>query len=90
MKLEWPIRYNIALGTAKGLAHLHNKSQARLVHSDIKAATILLDKVLEPKIADFGLARLYQNDSRKVHTFVAGARYDHRSLSHSLISLEFL
>ncbi len=75
MKLEWKSRFNIALGTAQGLAHLHTKLEAHLVHSDIKATNILLDKNLSPKIADLGLARLFQRDADKLHTFVAGARY---------------
>ncbi len=75
MKLEWKSRFNIALGTAQGLAHLHTKMEAHLVHSDIKAINILLDKNLSPKIADLGLARLFQRDADKLHTFVAGARY---------------
>ncbi|CAK9220875.1 unnamed protein product [Sphagnum jensenii] len=74
MKLEWKSRFNIALGTAQGLAHLHTKMEAHLVHSDIKAINILLDKNLSPKIADLGLARLFQRDADKLHTFVAGAR----------------
>lgn len=75
MKLEWKSRFNIALGTAQGLAHLHTKLESHLVHSDIKATNILLDKNLSPKIADLGLAQLFQRDADKLHTFVAGARY---------------
>ena len=75
--LEWPFRYNIALGMAKGLAYLHSKGdrQQRLAHGDIKASSILLDRRLEPKIADFGLARLCQMNSRKVLTRIDGKRW---------------
>jgi len=74
LKLEWTSRFNIALGTAQGLAHLHSKSESCMVHSDIKATHILLDEKLGPKIADFGLAQLLQNDAEKLHTFVDGTR----------------
>lgn len=72
--LEWPIRYNIALGMAKGLSYLHSRGPTRLAHGDIKASNILLDRTLEPKIADFGLARMCQNNERKVLTRIEGKR----------------
>nr|PNR51213.1 hypothetical protein PHYPA_010399 [Physcomitrium patens] len=72
--LEWPIRYNIALGMAKGLACLHSQSPERLAHGDIKANNILLDRHLEPKIADFGLARMCQNNERRVVVHIEGKR----------------
>ncbi len=86
LKLEWTSRFNIALGTAQGLAHLHSKSESCMVHSDIKATHILLDQKLGPKIADFGLAQLLQNDAEKLHTFVDGTRYTkHHQLQFSLL-----
>ncbi|KAG0605155.1 hypothetical protein M758_9G035800 [Ceratodon purpureus] len=72
--LEWPIRYNIALGMAKGLSYLHSRGPTRLAHGDIKASNILLDRNMEPKIADFGLARMCQNNERKVLTRIEGKR----------------
>ncbi|KAG0588013.1 hypothetical protein KC19_2G208700 [Ceratodon purpureus] len=72
--LEWPFRYNIALGLAKGLAFLHSRGPQRLAHGDIKANNVLLDNKLEPKIADFGLARMCQNNERKVLTRIEGKR----------------
>lgn len=72
--LEWPFRYNIALGLAKGLSFLHSRGPERLAHGDIKANNVLLDKNLEPKIADFGLARMCQNNERKVLTRIEGKR----------------
>lgn len=72
--LEWPIRYNIAVGMAKGLACLHSRGPQRLAHGDIKASNVLLDRFLEPKIADFGLARMCQNNERKVLTRIEGKR----------------
>ena len=52
--LSWDQRSNIALGTARGLLHLHSNN---IIHGDIKSGNILLDKHFEPKIGDFGLAR---------------------------------
>jgi serine/threonine protein kinase len=73
--LEWPIRYNIAVGIANGLAYLHGKLHSYLVHGDIKASTVVVDKYLEPKIADFGWAKICQTDEKKVHTRIEGKRY---------------
>ncbi|OEL18868.1 putative receptor protein kinase ZmPK1 [Dichanthelium oligosanthes] len=56
--LEWKQRFNIALGVAKGLAYLHHECLEWVIHCDVKPENILLDRNLEPKIADFGLAKL--------------------------------
>lgn len=56
--LEWRQRFNIALGVAKGLAYLHHECLEWIIHCDVKPDNILLDRNLEPKIADFGLAKL--------------------------------
>ncbi|KAH9553250.1 hypothetical protein CY35_09G109000 [Sphagnum magellanicum] len=73
--LFWPTRYNICLGIARGLHYLHDISQPRIIHRDIKASNILLDKKLQPKIADFGLAFLFPDDKSHISTMhVAGTR----------------
>ncbi|XP_008234942.1 PREDICTED: receptor-like cytosolic serine/threonine-protein kinase RBK2 [Prunus mume] len=56
-KLDWGIRYKIALGAARGLQYLHEGCQRRIIHRDIKAANILLTEDFEAKICDFGLAK---------------------------------
>ncbi|KAJ9682868.1 hypothetical protein PVL29_018739 [Vitis rotundifolia] len=60
--LDWPKRYNIILGVARGLFYLHEDSQYRIIHRDIKASIILLDKEMNPKISDFGLAKLFEDE----------------------------
>ncbi|CAK9236615.1 unnamed protein product [Sphagnum troendelagicum] len=73
--LFWPTRFNICLGIARGLHYLHEISQPRIIHRDIKASNILLDKMLQPKIADFGLAFLFPDDKTHITTtHVAGTK----------------
>ena len=60
--LTWEARRRILLGTAEGLAYLHEESPVRIIHRDIKLSNILLEKDFTPKIADFGLARLFPED----------------------------
>ncbi|GLJ19715.1 hypothetical protein SUGI_0357180 [Cryptomeria japonica] len=71
-ELDWQKRYNIITGIARGLLYLHQESQLRIIHRDIKANNILLDHKLIPKIGDFGLAKLFPEDKTHIHTRVAG------------------
>ncbi|KAH8971067.1 hypothetical protein BDL97_02G123200 [Sphagnum fallax] len=66
--LDWTMRFNICVGIAHGLIYLHEYLQPRIIHRDIKASNILLDKDLNPKIADFGLARLFPEDISHLST----------------------
>ncbi|GLJ51892.1 hypothetical protein SUGI_1102410 [Cryptomeria japonica] len=70
--LSWKERFNIILGTARGLAYLHEEFHICIIHRDIKSSNILLDNSFQAKIADFGLARLLPNDKTHVSTRVAG------------------
>ncbi|XP_019256241.1 PREDICTED: probable receptor-like serine/threonine-protein kinase At5g57670 isoform X4 [Nicotiana attenuata] len=59
--LEWPMRYKIALGIARGLHYLHKCCKHRIIHRDIKASNVLLGPDYEPQISDFGLAKWLPN-----------------------------
>ncbi|XP_061353842.1 cysteine-rich receptor-like protein kinase 44 isoform X1 [Gastrolobium bilobum] len=61
-QLNWERRYKIIVGIARGLLYLHQDSQLRIIHRDLKASNILLDEEMNPKISDFGLARLFVVD----------------------------
>ncbi|KAI5411509.1 hypothetical protein KIW84_056550, partial [Lathyrus oleraceus] len=72
LKLAWSTRKRICVGIARGLAYLHEESRLKIVHRDIKATNVLLDKDLNPKISDFGLAKLKDEGHTHMTTRVAG------------------
>uniref|UniRef100_A0A453IJX7 non-specific serine/threonine protein kinase n=2 Tax=Aegilops tauschii subsp. strangulata TaxID=200361 RepID=A0A453IJX7_AEGTS len=70
--LTWEIRLKIAIGTAKGIAYLHEGLEPKVVHRDIKSSNILLDKKWNPKVSDFGMAKVLGSGSSYVTTRVMG------------------
>ncbi|XP_028102864.1 probable LRR receptor-like serine/threonine-protein kinase At1g53430 isoform X3 [Camellia sinensis] len=72
LKLDWPTRKRICVGIARGLAYLHEESRLKIVHRDIKATNVLLDKDLNAKISDFGLAKLDEEENTHISTRIAG------------------
>uniref|UniRef100_A0A1J3I247 non-specific serine/threonine protein kinase n=1 Tax=Noccaea caerulescens TaxID=107243 RepID=A0A1J3I247_NOCCA len=72
LKLDWSTRKKICLGIAKGLTFLHEESRIKIVHRDIKASNVLLDKDLNAKISDFGLAKLNDDGNTHISTRIAG------------------
>ncbi|XP_077243907.1 protein kinase superfamily protein [Tasmannia lanceolata] len=72
IQFSWRIRSKICIGVARGLAFLHEEVKPHIIHRDIKASNILLDKDFTPKIADFGLAKLFPPNMTHISTRVAG------------------
>ncbi|KAJ0682362.1 putative protein kinase RLK-Pelle-DLSV family [Helianthus annuus] len=72
MEIDFPTIQRICIGIAKGLKFLHEDSVLRMVHRDIKATNVLLDSDLTPKISDFGLAKLNEEENTHITTRVAG------------------
>ncbi|KAJ0733568.1 putative protein kinase RLK-Pelle-DLSV family [Helianthus annuus] len=72
LNLDWPTRKKICVGIARGLAYLHEESRLKIVHRDIKATNVLLDKDLNAKISDFGLAKLDEEENTHISTRIAG------------------
>ncbi|KAL5993523.1 hypothetical protein ACLOJK_014448 [Asimina triloba] len=70
--LNWKQRFDVILGTARGLAYLHEDFHVCIIHRDIKSNNILLDEEFQPKIADFGLARLLPANTTQLVTRFAG------------------
>ncbi|GER53964.1 receptor-like protein kinase [Striga asiatica] len=72
LNLNWSTRKKICIGIAKGLAYLHEESRLKIVHRDIKATNVLLDRDLIAKISDFGLAKLDEEENTHISTRIAG------------------
>ncbi|XP_059644006.1 G-type lectin S-receptor-like serine/threonine-protein kinase At5g35370 [Cornus florida] len=72
--LEWQERFQIALGTARGLAYLHSECEHKIIHCDVKPENILLHDNSQVKISDFGLSKLLSPEQSKLFTTLRGTR----------------
>ncbi|KAK7357536.1 hypothetical protein VNO80_16825 [Phaseolus coccineus] len=84
-KLSWHERYKIIGGTALGILYLHEYSRVKVIHRDLKPSNILLDENMNPKISDFGLARIFDVDQNRAETDRIVGTYGYMSPEYAML-----